>query len=49
MSSTVMIRTLGLAFPFLTPLKGGWEENPLNENKVSRDNKIKDALQGPFI
>jgi hypothetical protein len=44
-----MIRILGLAFPFLIPLKGGWEEKPFNENKVSRDNTIKVALQGPFI
>ena len=25
------------------------EEKPFNENKVSRENKIKDRLQGPFI
>jgi hypothetical protein len=44
-----MIRILGLAFPFLLLPKGGWEENPFNENKVSRDNTIKNTLQGPFI
>ena len=44
-----MISILGLAFPFLIPPKGGCEENPFNESKVSRDNTIKDTLQGLFI